>query len=74
LLERTSDEADARRVLLRITARGARLLHKLAAHHRSELEVMGPALIEALTRIEHFDQHHTLSEQPGSRAAVRGAR
>jgi DNA-binding MarR family transcriptional regulator len=73
LLERTSDETDARRVLLRITSKGARLLHKLAAHHRSELEVMGPALIEALTRIEHFDQDHTPA-QPGARAAARGAR
>ena len=73
LLERTSDETDARRVLLRITSKGARLLHKLAAHHRSELEVMGPALIEALTRIEHFDQDHTPA-RPGPRAAARGAR
>jgi DNA-binding MarR family transcriptional regulator len=51
LLERTSDEADARRVLLRVTPRGNRVLHKLAAHHRSELEIMGPALIEVLTAI-----------------------
>ena len=29
LLERTSDETDARRVLLRVTSKGARLLHKL---------------------------------------------
>ena len=68
------DEADARRVLLRITSKGARLLHKLTAHHRSELEVMGPALIEALTRIERFEQDHTLSAQSGTRAAMRGAR
>src|ERR1700758_1369182 len=74
LLERASDETDARRVLLRITARGARLLHKLAAHHRSELEVMGPTLIEALTRIKRFEQDHTLSAQSGTRAAMRGAR
>jgi DNA-binding MarR family transcriptional regulator len=51
LLERVSDEVDARRVLLRVTPRGNRVLHKLAAHHRSELEIMGPALIEALTAI-----------------------
>jgi DNA-binding MarR family transcriptional regulator len=74
LLERASDDSDARRVLLRITARGAGLLQKLATHHRSELEVMGPALIEALTRIEHFDQDQTLSVQPGTRAGLRGAR
>jgi DNA-binding MarR family transcriptional regulator len=73
LLERTADESDARRVLLRVTAKGARLLHKLAAHHRSELEVMGPALIEALTRIEHFERDHTAAE-PVTRPAVRGAR
>jgi|UPI00036C3D69 DNA-binding MarR family transcriptional regulator len=74
LLERTSDEADARRVLLRVTSRGARLLQKLAADHRSELEVMGPALIEALTRIEHYEPDHAPAALPVMRTAVRGAR
>jgi DNA-binding MarR family transcriptional regulator len=74
LLERTSDEADARRVLLRVTPRGTRLLHKLAAHHRSELEVMGPALIEALARIEHLEQDAGTSTPAPSRNVVRGAR
>lgn len=77
LLERTSDEADARRVLLRVTSRGARLLQKLATHHRSELEVMGPALIEALTHIEHYERDEPYpapAAQPATRAAVRGAR
>jgi DNA-binding MarR family transcriptional regulator len=75
LLERTSDEADARRVLLRVTSRGGRLLHKLAAHHRSELEVMGPALIEALTRIEHYEPDERPNHTPAAqRAATRGAR
>ena len=77
LLERTSDEADARRVLLRVTSRGARLLQKLATHHRSELEVMGPALIEALTHIEHYERdepYQAPATQPAPRAAVRGAR
>jgi DNA-binding MarR family transcriptional regulator len=73
LLERTADESDARRVLLRVTPKGARLLHKLAAHHRSELEVMGPDLIKALTRIEHFERDQT-SAEPVTRPAVRGAR
>jgi DNA-binding MarR family transcriptional regulator len=58
LLERASDEADARRVLLRVTPRGSRVLHKLAAHHRSELEIMGPALIEALTAIASTSAPH----------------
>jgi DNA-binding MarR family transcriptional regulator len=69
LLERTSDETDARRVLLRITARGARQLHKLAAHHRSELEVMGPTLIEALTRIKQWEQDRDPAAPPVPRTA-----
>jgi DNA-binding MarR family transcriptional regulator len=74
LLERTSDEADARRVLLRVTSKGTRLLHKLASHHRSELEVMGPDLIEALIRIEHWDQDQTPGSPAAPRSVARGAR
>ena len=74
LLERTSDQTDARRVLLRVTAKGSRLLHKLAAHHRSELEVMGPDLIEALTRIEHWQSEPSFSSHNAVRSAVRGTR
>lgn len=74
LLERTTDEADARRVLLRVTPKGQRLLHKLASHHRSELEVMGPALIEALTRIEHWERDHAAGSSAAPRSVVRGAR
>jgi DNA-binding MarR family transcriptional regulator len=58
LLERVSDESDARRVLLRVTPRGARVLHNLASHHRSELEIMGPELIEALTAIASIRAPH----------------
>jgi DNA-binding MarR family transcriptional regulator len=74
LLERTSDETDARRVLLRVTSKGTRLLHKLASHHRSELEVMGPDLIEALTRIEHWEHDQAAGSPASPRSVVRGAR
>jgi DNA-binding MarR family transcriptional regulator len=74
LLERTSDDTDARRVLLRVTSKGTRLLHKLASHHRSELEVMGPDLIEALTRIEHWEHDHSPASSASPRSVVRGAR
>jgi DNA-binding MarR family transcriptional regulator len=74
LLERTADESDARRVLLRVTSRGARLLHKLAAHHRSELEVMGPDLIEALTRIDHWKDDHAPTAQAATRISTRSGR
>ncbi|HEX6494451.1 MAG TPA: MarR family transcriptional regulator [Acidobacteriaceae bacterium] len=73
LLERTSDLHDGRRVLLRVTSKGTRLLHKLAAHHHSELEVMGPALIEALTRIEHWEDREQ-DRSPATPAAMRGTR
>jgi DNA-binding MarR family transcriptional regulator len=66
LLERTSDEADARRVLLRVTPRGSRVLQKLAAHHRSELEIMGPALIEALTAIASTTVPHAQTSRPAT--------
>jgi|ERR1700761_5366953 DNA-binding MarR family transcriptional regulator len=74
LLERTADESDARRVLLRVTAKGSRLLQKLSAHHRNELEVMGPTLIEALTRIKHWEQDDLPAAAPGPRTAARSAR
>jgi DNA-binding MarR family transcriptional regulator len=74
LLERTSDETDARRVLLRVTPKGSRLLHKLAAHPRSELNVLGPELIDALTRIEHWESDQAPEPQAAARSAARGAR
>lgn len=74
LLERASDQSDARRVLLRVTSKGSRLLQKLASHHRSELEVMGPDLIEALIRIEHWESDHEPASHSAARAVERGAR
>lgn len=56
LLQRTDDPADARRVLLRVTAKGDRVLSRLAAHHHNELEVMGPALIDALAALRSLAQ------------------
>jgi hypothetical protein len=46
----------------------------LAAHHRSELEVMGPALIEALTRIKHWEQDRNPAAPPAPRTAATSAR
>lgn len=72
LLERISDAADARRVLLRITPRGSRVLHTLAAHHRSELEVMGPELIGALTAIAstHPSETHPSETHPAAETST----
>jgi DNA-binding MarR family transcriptional regulator len=50
-LKRTRDKADRRRVQLRLTGAGDRVLATLTAEHRRELRAQGPALVQALTRI-----------------------
>ena len=47
-LRRTHDLTDHRRILLRLTPEGERLLRSLTEHHLNELEVAGPRLIESL--------------------------
>jgi DNA-binding MarR family transcriptional regulator len=74
LLHRADDPADARRVLLRVTAKGERVLSRLATHHRNELEVMGPALLEALASIQEVDAGALDRVQPGHAPSSRSAR
>jgi DNA-binding MarR family transcriptional regulator len=52
LLRRASDPADRRRVLLRLTAKGERLLEKLSLAHRDELARMAPLLKLLAERFE----------------------
>jgi len=57
LLERTSDENDQRRVIIRLTAYGEEVLRGLSLLHRAELRTNGPDLARALmTLIE--EQHN----------------
>ncbi len=51
LLRRSGDEADHRRILLRVTPEGERMLALLAEFHTRELEQSGPELVRALNRI-----------------------
>ena len=51
LLRRTQDPNDHRRILLRVTPQGERLLASLADFHTRELEHAGPELVRALTRV-----------------------
>ena len=51
LLRRGTDPQDHRRILLRVTAQGERMLASLAAYHLEELEEAGPELIRALRHI-----------------------
>jgi DNA-binding MarR family transcriptional regulator len=53
LLRRLSDEADHRRILLRVTPQGERILATLAEFHTRELEQSGPELVRALDAIVH---------------------
>jgi DNA-binding MarR family transcriptional regulator len=53
LLLRTPDANDQRRVLLRVTRKGERLLGRLAADHALELQ-LAPRLAEALERIRTY--------------------
>jgi DNA-binding MarR family transcriptional regulator len=51
LLRRCPDPTDHRRILLRMTPLGEKLLASLAAWHLRELEDTGPELIRALRRV-----------------------
>lgn len=48
LLRRTQDALDHRRILLRVSAEGERLLASLAEFHMRELEQAGPELVRSL--------------------------
>ena len=51
LLRRSGDAADHRRILLRVTRQGERILASLAEFHTRELEQSGPELVRALNQI-----------------------
>jgi len=51
LLRRCPDPTDHRRILLRVTHQGERILASLADYHLQELEQAGPELIRALRRV-----------------------
>ena len=51
LLRRCPDPTDHRRILLRMTPHGEKLLGSLAAYHLRELEETGPELIRSLRRV-----------------------
>ncbi|MGO8719476.1 MAG: MarR family winged helix-turn-helix transcriptional regulator [Acidobacteriaceae bacterium] len=51
LLERASDPNDRRRVCLRTTARGQKVLTRLSQFHLQELNLLGPRLIQTLETV-----------------------
>ncbi len=51
LLLRAQDPSDSRKVLLRVTANGAALLHRLSSFHARELDDLAPKLLRSLRSI-----------------------
>jgi DNA-binding MarR family transcriptional regulator len=51
LLTRQPSPDDARQVLLRLSVKGERILHRLSLTHHKELEETGPKLVAALRSI-----------------------
>ncbi len=51
LIERARGVEDRREVLLELTREGEELLRTLSALHKKQLRTVGPAMVEALTRI-----------------------
>jgi DNA-binding MarR family transcriptional regulator len=50
-LVRAADPADGRRAILRFTAKGERVMRRLAVDHARELEELAPRLAKALGRV-----------------------
>ncbi len=51
LVRRTRDAEDRRRVQVRVTARGERVLRRLARDHHAELSAQGPRLAASLNQL-----------------------
>ena len=61
LVEKRASDGDRREVKLQITARGLRILEKLALSHRTELRKAAPALVDALSAL--VPEHEPVREQ-----------
>lgn len=69
LLTRIPDPIDGRRVILRITPKGRRLLLSLSEHHARELDEFGPQLIRALNRVRRSKRPAGVKRAPLARGA-----
>lgn len=55
LVERTPDAQDRRKVILRVTSKGRRILQQLSAHHARELRVLAPRLVLTLKSLSEYE-------------------
>ena len=51
LVQRQRDESDQRQVIVTLTAGGEEILAQLALHHQTELQTVGPVLLQMLEAI-----------------------
>ena len=63
LLVRVQDAQDGRRVRLKITAHGRKVLDRLSREHLQELDTRGPKLIAALRRVLTSREHHAATAE-----------
>lgn len=59
LLRRVADPRDHRRILLRVTPQGERMLASLSEFHTRELEQSGPELVRALHHVLHANRRRS---------------
>lgn len=52
-VRRVPGEQDRREVMLSLTSKGEKVLRELSIHHKAELQIRGPALVDALERAMH---------------------
>ncbi len=67
LARRVPHPTDRRRVTVRITTRGRRVLSRLTRHHLAELRTEGPALIRALRAVTRGARRLAASRSPRRR-------
>jgi DNA-binding MarR family transcriptional regulator len=67
LLDRVTDIEDRRRVCLRATARGQKVLNRLSQAHMRELNSQGPLLIQALQNVLQTTAQRLPRPAPGER-------
>jgi DNA-binding MarR family transcriptional regulator len=63
LVKKQRDALDQRQVIISLTAHGEEVLHTLASYHRTELQIVGPALVAALQAILRDSPHLPVEQE-----------
>jgi DNA-binding MarR family transcriptional regulator len=73
-LRRLDDAADRRKILLKVTPHGERMLASLAVFHTRELKTAGPQLVQALNRVLRASESDDEREKAAAKVRKAGAR